>query len=108
MALLNELSGDGRKVVGYGASARCMTMLSYCGVTKGHLSAIGDTNARKQGLLCPGSRIPVLSPDQLMAIRPDYVMIGAWNFKDEIIRMLKVKYDYSGKYIVPLPKPLVV
>ena len=108
MDLLNELSRQEQKVVGYGASARCMTMLSYCGVTKSHLSAIGDTNPKKQGLLCPGSRIPVLSPDELMALQPDYVMIGAWNFKDEIMQMLRRKYSYSGKCIVPLPKPMVV
>lgn len=108
MALLNELGQQKRKVVGYGASARCMTMLGYCGVTRRHLSAIGDTNPKKHGLLCPGSRIPVLSPDQLMALRPDYVMIGAWNFKDEIIRTLKQRYGYSGRYIVPLPKPVVL
>jgi hypothetical protein len=77
-------------------------------VTRRHLSAIGDTNPKKHGLLCPGSRIPVLSPDQLMALRPDYVMIGAWNFKDEIIRTLKQRYGYSGRYIVPLPKPVVL
>ena len=108
MAILNDLHGQRCTVVGYGASARCMTMLNYCGVTRAHLRAMSDSNPRKQGLLCPGSRIPVLSPDELMALDPAYVMIGAWNFKDEIMETLKKKYSYTGKFIVPLPKPIVV
>jgi hypothetical protein len=108
LGILIELRRQGRKVVGYGASARCMTMLCYCGVTTSHLMAIGDANPRKQGLLCPGSRIPVLSPDRLIDLRPDYIMIGAWNFKEEIMQMLKRTYNYSGRYIVPLPKPVVI
>ncbi len=106
--LLNRLRRSRQSVVGYGASARCMTMLTYCGVTKEQLGAMGDSNPRKHGLHCPGSGIPVLAPEELMAGKPDYVMIGAWNFKDEIIESLRKKYNYRGKYIVPLPKPTVV
>jgi SAM-dependent methyltransferase len=106
-SLLERLAAEKAKVLAYGAAAKCMTMLNYCGVSTDLISAIGDANPRKQGLLCPGVRIPVISPDEVMARHPDYIMIGAWNFKDEIMRFFRGK-GYSGRFIVPLPAPRVV
>ncbi len=103
--LLTELAASGKKVVGYGAAAKCMTMLNYCRITKELLPLMGDANPRKQGLLCPGARIPVVSPAALLAADPDYIMIGAWNFKDEIMRFFREKMSYKNHFIVPLPMP---
>ena len=69
---------------------------------------MGDANPRKQGLFCPGVRIPVVSPDELMRHRPDYIMIGAWNVKDEIMRFFREKMGYRNGFVVPLPMPVVV
>lgn len=106
--LLKRLAGEGMRVVGYGAAAKAMTMLNYCGVTPDLLPVMGDANPRKQGLLCPGVRIPVVSPEALMDPVPDYVLIGAWNFKDEIIRTFREKLGYRNRFIVPLPFPTVI
>ncbi len=106
--LLTGLEAEGRCVVGYGAAAKAMTMLNYCGITPQLLRAMGDANPRKQGLLCPGVRMPVVSPEALMALEPDYILIGAWNFKDEIIRFFRERLGYQNKFIVPLPMPYVI
>jgi len=108
VALLEDLARQGKTVVGYGAAAKCMTMLNYCGVTPKLLRAMGDANPRKQGLLCPGVRIPVVSPQQLLELNPDYIMIGAWNFREEIIRFFRDKMGYRNRFIVPLPAPRVL
>ncbi len=108
VSLLRDLAAKGKKVVGYGAAAKSMTMLNFCGITVDLLSLMGDANPRKQGLLCPGVRIPVVSPDELMRYGPDYIMIGAWNFKDEIIRFFKEKMGYRNRFIVPLPLPKIL
>ncbi len=108
VSLLRDLAEKGKKVVGYGAAAKSMTMLNFCGITADLLSQIGDANPRKQGLLCPGVRIPVVSPDELMKSEPDYILIGAWNFKDEIIRFFKEKMGYRNQFIVPLPLPTIL
>jgi novobiocin biosynthesis protein NovU/D-mycarose 3-C-methyltransferase len=105
VALLERLAADGKKVVGYGAAAKSMTMLNYCGISPRLLPVIGDANPRKQGLLCPGVRIPVVSPAAVVSERPDYIMIGAWNFKDEIMRSFREKMGYRGRFIIPLPTP---
>lgn len=107
VGLLKEFAAAGKTVVGYGAAAKSMTMLNYCGVTRDLLPLMGDANPRKQGLLCPGVRIPVVSPEALMACNPDYIMIGAWNFKDEIMRFFRDKMGYRNRFIVPLPVPTV-
>jgi SAM-dependent methyltransferase len=106
--LLGRLAGESKRVVGYGAAAKAMTMLNYCGITPDLLSAIADANPRKQGLLCPGVRIPVVSPKELMDPTPDYVLIAAWNFKDEIVRYLRTDFGYRNAFIVPLPTPRIV
>lgn len=108
IALLKELKAAGKTVVGYGAAAKCMTMLNYCGVTPDLLSAMGDANPRKQGLLCPGVRIPVVSPEALLDRKPDYIMIGAWNLKEEIMGFFRETLGYKNNFIVPLPMPVVI
>jgi hypothetical protein len=108
VGLLAGLREEGASVVAYGAAAKFMTMLNYCGITPELVSACGDANPRKAGLLCPGVRIPVVSPEALVERRPDYVLIGAWNFRDEIIRFFRERLGYRGQFIVPLPVPQVV
>jgi SAM-dependent methyltransferase len=107
-SLLDTLAAEGRRVVAYGAAGKCMAMLNYCKVSPRQVSAIGDANPRKQGLLCPGVRIPVVSPEELTALNPDYIVIGAWNFTDEIIGFFKERMGYRNRFIVPLPTPRVV
>ena len=106
--MLTDLKSKGSKVVAYGAAAKFMTMLNYCEIDRSLVAACGDANERKQGLLCPGVRIPVVSPSELMEMKPDYVLIGAWNFKNEIIETLRRDYSYEGKFIAPLPIPEVL
>ena len=35
---------------------------------------------------------------------PDYILILAWNLKNEIIKDLKQKYDYKNNFIISIPK----
>lgn len=103
--LLNSVKAEGAKVVAYGAAAKFMTMLNFCEIGTDLLSCVGDANPRKQGMKCPGVRIPVVSPEQLMAEDPDYILIGAWNFQDEIIRQFRQQHGYQKGFLLPLPVP---
>ncbi len=107
LALLDRLRASGARIAGYGAAAKCMTMLNYCGIGREYLVAMGDANPRKQGLLCPGVRVPVVGPEALLALDPDYILIGAWNFRDEIVRQFRDR-GYTKAFIVPLPAPAVI
>ena len=108
LALLDEESRAGRKVVGYGASARSSTMINYCGVDRDRIAAIADQNSLKHDLYSPGTGIPILEPGKVLAMNPDTVVILAWNFFEEIAGVLRDRYGFTGRLIKPLPYPPVV
>ena len=101
LKILNKYKGA--LIVGYGASARSSTLLNYCGIRTKHIAVIADQNSWKQGLYTAGSHIPIKSPDNVMKKNPHFVVILAWNFKNEIMKILKDRYKYKGKFILPLP-----
>ena len=92
-----------KTTVGYGASARSSTLLNYCGIGIEDIAVIADQNPWKQGQYTAGTHIPINSPDNVMKKNPHFVVILAWNFKNEIMKILKDRYKYKGKFILPLP-----
>lgn len=93
----------GYLIVGYGASARSSTLLNYCAIAEKQIAVIADQNSWKQGKYTAGTHIPIKSPDNVMRKNPHFVVILAWNFKNEIMKILKDRYKYKGKFILPLP-----
>jgi hypothetical protein len=94
---------DGKVVVGYGAAAKGVTMVNYCGVRSDLLAYVADLSEHKQGLYMPGSRIPVVPPAQIDETRPDYVLILAWNLRDEIMRQLAHVREHGTRFVTPVP-----
>ena len=103
MALLADLKAQGKSIAGYGAPAKGNTLLNYYGIGPQTLDFIADRNDLKQGRLTPGSRIPVVSPDRIAADKPDYLLLLAWNFRDEILEQQQAYLAAGGKFIVPIP-----
>lgn len=108
MGLLRGLKADGKQIVGYGASARGNTLLNYYGIGTDLLDSIVDRNPLKHGLYSPGMHIPVLPTERLVDEQPDYVLLIAWNFGDEIVRQQEEYHRAGGKFIVPIPEPRVI
>ena len=107
--VLHQVDTHGR-IVAYGASARSSTLLNYCGISSKHISVVIDKNPLKHGLLTAGSNIPIVSyQDGLRHIQDSkIILLLAWNFKDEIIKELRLS-GYKGKFIIPLPgKPYIL
>jgi len=102
-ATLRELRGNGKKLAGYGAPAKGNTLLNFLEVGPEILSYIADRSPLKQGLYTPGLHIPVVSPDHLLTDQPDYVLLLAWNFPDEILQQQTEYRNRGGKFIVPVP-----
>lgn len=102
--LLKILDQNEEKIiVGYGASARSSTLLNYCGIGPEHISVIADQNLLKQKKYTAGTHILIDNPDNVMKRNPNLVVILAWNFGREIIKILKEKYHYRGEFLIPLP-----
>lgn len=101
--LLSELRGAGRRLAGYGATAKSTTLLSFCGIGAETLAFIADTTPLKQGLLTPGTHIPILPDDALLAERPDYTLLLAWNYADAIMRGHASYLAAGGRFVHPMP-----
>ncbi len=107
-ALLLKLKASGKRVIGYGASAKGNTLLNTCGITTRELEYIIDNTPFKQGKVAPGSWIPVRPPESLLADQPDYALLLAWNFAPEIIKREREFQKRGGQFIVPIPEPKIV
>jgi len=107
-ALLESLKSDGKTVAGYGAPAKGNTLLQYCNITPTMLPYTVDRNSLKVGCFTPGTHIPVLPVDTLAVRRPDYLLILAWNFADEIMGQQAEYRAAGGRFIVPLPVPRII
>jgi SAM-dependent methyltransferase len=95
---------DEKKVVcGYGAAAKGNTFLNYCGIGPELVTVVADRSPHKQNTLLPGRRIPVVSAEDMLALRPDYVLILPWNLKDEITEQLKGIREWGGKFVTAIP-----
>jgi SAM-dependent methyltransferase len=101
---LIEKYRQGKTVVGYGAAAKGNTFLNYCGIGPELLAAVADSSPHKQDTLLPGSRVPVISPEALLARKPDYVLILPWNLKDEIATELAALRGWGGQFVTAIPK----
>jgi SAM-dependent methyltransferase len=106
--LLSKLRKDGKRVAAYGASAKGSTLLNFYGVGKNHLEFIADRSTYKQGRLTPGTHMPILPAEALLEKRPDYTLLLTWNFADEIMAQQKDYREKGGKFIIPIPKVIVV
>jgi SAM-dependent methyltransferase len=94
---------DGKRVAAYGAAAKGNTLLNFCGVTPQDISFVADRSPHKQRKLLPGTHIPVVSPEELMQAKPDYVLILPWNLQHEIRRQLDGIKAWGGQFVTPVP-----
>jgi 2-polyprenyl-3-methyl-5-hydroxy-6-metoxy-1,4-benzoquinol methylase len=106
--LLQGLKERKARIVGYGAAAKGTIMLNYVGIGQETLDFVADRNTHKQGRYIPGVRLPIASPERVLAEQPDYVLILPWNFKDEIMEQQAEYRRRGGKFIVPVPRPTII
>lgn len=106
--LLADLRRRGKTIAAYGASAKGSTLLNFFGLGKETLDFVADRSTYKQGRLTPGTHLPIVAPERLLEARPDYTLLLTWNFADEILEQQKAYRAQGGKFIIPIPKVVVV
>ena len=106
--LIHSLKADGKSIAGFGAPTKATTLMAHFGLDATVLDFIVDDNPLKQGLFTPITHIPVLSSDALYKMKPDYVLILAWNFAEPIMQMHKKYSEQVGQFILPMPNPEIV
>lgn len=99
---------DGRHIAAYGAPGKGATLLNYCGVRSDFIDYIVDKSPHKQNLYMPGVRLPIYAPDRLRETKPDYLLLLAWNWRDEIIQQTAFIREWGGRFVVPIPEVQVL
>lgn len=103
-----QVYGEGKRVCGFGASAKSTVWINACGFTEQEIEFICDSTPQKQGRKSPGSGIPIVDESALVRTRPDYAVCFAWNFISDIVRTQKQYLDLGGKFIVPVPDMRII
>ena len=107
LEFLVDAKNAGKRIVGYGAAGKGMTMLNYCGIRQDFVDFVVDRNPYKHGRFCPGVHVPVLPVEALAEARPDYVLILPWNLRDEISAQLAYIREWGGQFVVAIPTTTV-
>ncbi len=106
--LLIDIKTQGKSVAAYGAPAKGNTLLNYCGIRQDFVDYTVDRSPHKQRKLLPGTHIPIYGPEKIAETKPDYVLILPWNIKEEIMEQMAYVRQWGGKFIIPIPTPVVL
>ena len=100
----DDVKNEKKKIIAYGAAAKGNTFLNYCEIGLETIQYVVDISPHKQGLYMPGNHLPIYHPDKILETKPDYVVILAWNLKDEIQEQMKIIREWGGKFVVFFPE----
>ena len=101
---LSNLRRNGKSIISIGATSKSTTVFNYCGIDDSLIDCITDTTPDKQGLLAPGSHIPVVDRESVNLNDYDYAFLGAWNFKEVIANKESDFVQNGGQFITHVPK----
>ena len=105
--LLSELikcKKDGKSISAYGAAAKGVTLLNYCGISNDLIDYVVDLNPNKQGKFLPGSQIPIVGINVFDMKIPDILLVLPWNLSIEIKSQLSSYLKSGMKTIRAIPK----
>ena len=108
LSIFKNCKKNNKKVIGYGATAKSVTILNYCNINNSMIDYFVDTTFDKQNKYTPGTKILIKKYSNLINDKVDYVFLGAWNFKKEIFNKEKKYIKNGGKFIIHTPYPKII
>jgi hypothetical protein len=104
LAFLSDRLAAGDRVVGNSCPGRCSTLVNYYGIDRGMMPYIAELpNSLKKGLYLPGKHIPIVDNKILAEEQPDYIVMFAWHYRDEMIKDLRER-GVRSHLVQPLPQ----
>ncbi|MEE3044159.1 MAG: class I SAM-dependent methyltransferase [Pseudomonadota bacterium] len=108
IAMLAPIKEDGARIYGIGAPSRASTLINYTGLDDGLIDCVMEvSSSHKLNKYMPGTRIPVLDEKKLYEDQPEYALLLSWHISDDLIAIIR-KNGFKGKFIVPLPTPVII
>lgn len=109
LKVLDELKKKGKVIIGYGASGRGTTIMNFCGIDGKYLDYVVDDAPAKHGFFTPGTHVPIKPwEDTKQGAFPEYSLLFAWSFINEVKKRRSEYLEQGGKFIVPLPEVCIV
>ena len=96
---VKKVMNENKTIFAYGAAAKGISFLNFCGHSAKKISGVFDKNKMKQGSFIPGLSIEILNPNYIKEIKPDYIIILPWNLKEEIIKEFNFISNWNGKFV---------
>jgi SAM-dependent methyltransferase len=107
--VLKELKKQGKTIIGYGASGRGTTIMNFCGIDGKYLDHVVDDAPAKHGFYTPGTHVAIKPWEATKeGPFPEYALLFAWSFINEIKKRRVDYLEQGGKFIVPLPEVSIV
>ena len=106
--IFKKLKKQGKKVIGYGATAKSVTILNYCKINSEYIDYFLDTTPAKKNMYMPGTKIFIKKYHKKIPDSVDFAFLGAWNFKNEILYKEKKFLKKGGKFITHTPYPRIL
>ncbi len=107
LKLIKKIKLNKKIIIGYGATAKATTVLNYSKIDNNHIDFFLDTTPDKSNKYMPGKKIKILKYNQNLLKGVDYIFLGAWNFKNEILKKEKKFIQKGGKFITHIPMPKI-
>ena len=107
-SIFTKCKKNNKKIIGYGATAKSVTILNYCNINNSMINYFVDTTPDKQNKYTPGTKILIKKYSNLINDNVDYAFLGAWNFKKEIFTKEKKYIKKGGKFIIHTPYPRII
>jgi len=106
--ILKKIKSKNKSIIGYGATAKAVTILNYCNINKSLIKNFVDTTPEKINKFMPGKNIKIIKYTQNSLLKYDYAFLGAWNFKKEIFKKEKKLIKKKLRFITHVPWPRII